>query len=154
MSSFSGEDLAQEALQSIAVDGVEGGGFSSVDVEHRDQVAGGVDDGDHDLAGRAGVAGDVAGEGVDVVGIDVNPSLVAQLEQRRCWFSEPGLPELLYSGLDSGRLRVTTDYDLVSGVDVVIIAVGTPVQDTELVDTYLRTACAELAPRLRKGIAA
>ncbi|GGK75016.1 UDP-N-acetyl-D-mannosaminuronic acid dehydrogenase [Sphaerisporangium melleum] len=97
------------------------------------------------------VAGVLAGEGVDVVGIDVNPSLVAQLEQRRCWFSEPGLPELLYSGLDSGRLRVTTDYDLVSGVDVVIIAVGTPVQDTELVDTYLRTACTELAPRLRKG---
>ncbi|WP_248962790.1 nucleotide sugar dehydrogenase [Sphaerisporangium perillae] len=97
------------------------------------------------------VAAVLAGEGVDVVGIDVNPALVAALEQRRCWFSEPGLPELLYSGLDSGRLRVTTDYDLVSGVDVVIIAVSTPVRDTELVDVPLRTACTELAGHLREG---
>ncbi|MEU8272072.1 nucleotide sugar dehydrogenase [Sphaerisporangium sp. NPDC049002] len=97
------------------------------------------------------VAAVLADEGVDVVGIEVDPGLVAQLEQRRCWFSEPGLPELLYSGLDSGRLRVTTEYDLVSEVDVVVIAVGTPVRDTELVDVYLRSACTELAKRLRKG---
>ncbi|MFC4587101.1 nucleotide sugar dehydrogenase [Sphaerisporangium corydalis] len=97
------------------------------------------------------VAAVLAGEGVDVVGIDVDPALVAQLEGRRSWFSEPGLPELLYSGLDSGHLRVTTEYDLVSGVDVVIIAVGTPVHDTELVDTYLRSACTELAKHLREG---
>src|SRR3712207_4082679 len=75
------------------------------------------------------VAAVLAGEGVDVVGIDVDPALIADLERRNCWISEPGLPELLYSGLDSGKLRVTTDLDAVSGVDVVIVAVGTPVRD-------------------------
>ncbi|MDH2428948.1 nucleotide sugar dehydrogenase [Sphaerisporangium sp. TRM90804] len=97
------------------------------------------------------VAAVLAGEGVDVVGIDVNPALISQLEQRSCWFSEPGLPELLYSGLDSGRLRVSTGYDLVSEVDVVVVAVGTPVVDKELVDVYLREACTELSRHLRKG---
>ncbi|GAA2076985.1 nucleotide sugar dehydrogenase [Actinomadura alba] len=97
------------------------------------------------------VAATLAGEGVDVVGIDVDPALIAQLEQRRCPFSEPGLPELLHSGLDSGRLRVTTDYGEVSDADVVIIAVGTPVQDTRLVDFYLRAACTKLAGQLREG---
>lgn len=97
------------------------------------------------------VAAALVGAGVDVVGIDLDPALVAQLERRRCLFSEPGLPELLYDGLDSGRLRVTTDYDAVSGADVVIIAVGTPVRETRLVDVYLRAACTELAKRLREG---
>ncbi|WDZ83474.1 nucleotide sugar dehydrogenase [Micromonospora cathayae] len=97
------------------------------------------------------VAAVLAGEGVDVVGIDVDPTLVAQLERRHCRFSEPGLPELLFAGLDSGRLRVTTDYRAVADVDVVIIAVGTPVRDTTLVDTYLRGACRELADHLRPG---
>src|SRR5690606_21255350 len=93
----------------------------------------------------------LADVGVDVVGIDVDPDLIDRLERRRFRLSEPGLPELLYRGLDSGRLRVTTDYGPVSDVDVVIVAVGTPVQDTELVDVYLRAACAELSKRLRKG---
>ncbi|MFC4057193.1 nucleotide sugar dehydrogenase [Planomonospora corallina] len=97
------------------------------------------------------IAAVLAERGVDVVGIDVDPELVAGLARRRCAFSEPGLAELLCDGLDSGRLRVSTDYDLVSDVDVVIIAVGTPVRGTELVDEYLRNACAEIAKRLREG---
>ncbi|WP_329427653.1 nucleotide sugar dehydrogenase [Streptosporangium sp. NBC_01495] len=97
------------------------------------------------------VAAVLAGEGVNVVGIDVDPELVTRMERRRHRLAEPGLPELLYGGLDSGRLRVTTDYDPVSDADVVIIAVGTPVRDTELVDVYLRTACTELGKRLREG---
>ncbi len=97
------------------------------------------------------VAAALAGEGADVVGVDLDPARVDQLARRRCAFSEPGLPELLAGGLDSGRLRVTTDYGPVSDADVVIIAVGTPVQDTQLVDVYLREACTELAGRLRRG---
>jgi dTDP-alpha-D-glucose dehydrogenase len=97
------------------------------------------------------VAAALADVGVDVVGVDVDPTLVSSLEQRRCRFSEPGLPELLYRGLDSGRLTVTTDYHRVSDVDAIIVAVGTPVRDTQLVDTYLRSACTELAGRIRPG---
>nr|BFE84757.1 nucleotide sugar dehydrogenase [Planobispora longispora] len=97
------------------------------------------------------IAAVLAEQGVNVVGIDVDPELVAGLARRRCAFSEPGLAELLCDGLDSGRLSVSTDYDLVAGVDVVIISVGTPVRGTELVDDYLRSACAELAKRLRRG---
>ncbi|WP_433136283.1 nucleotide sugar dehydrogenase [Actinomadura nitritigenes] len=97
------------------------------------------------------VAAVLAGEGVDVVGVDVDPEVIGRLKARRCPFHEPGLPELLLGALDSGGLRVTTDYAPVGEVDVVIIAVGTPVRGTELVDAQLRGACEQLAARLCPG---
>lgn len=97
------------------------------------------------------VAAVLAGEGADVAGVDVDPAVIGNLAARRCPFREPGLPELLLGALDSGRLRVTADYAAAGAADVVIIAVGTPVRGTDLVDAYLRRACEELAARLRPG---
>ncbi|MFD0692240.1 nucleotide sugar dehydrogenase [Actinomadura fibrosa] len=97
------------------------------------------------------VAAVLAAAGVDVAGVDVDRGVVDRLAARRCPYREPGLPELLADGLDAGRLRVTTDYAPAASADVVIIAVGTPVQGTEFVDAHLRDACAELAARLRPG---
>jgi dTDP-alpha-D-glucose dehydrogenase len=93
----------------------------------------------------------LAGEGLRVVGVDVDPVLVAELGEGHCRFREPGLPELIAQGLRSGRLRVTTDYDAVTGADVVIVAVGTPVTGRRLDDSHLRAACTALAARLGIG---
>ncbi|HEX6472228.1 MAG TPA: nucleotide sugar dehydrogenase [Streptosporangiaceae bacterium] len=98
------------------------------------------------------VAAGLADGGVEVVGIDADAALVAELTGRHCRFHEPGLPKLLVASLDAGRLRVTTDYAAASAVDVVIVAVGTPTgQDGALIDTQLRGACTELARHLRAG---
>src|SRR5215469_12259733 len=88
------------------------------------------------------VAATLAGRDVDVVGVDTDRGLIDELREGRCRFSEPGLPELLSDVLDRGTLRVTTDYSAVSDVDVVVVAVGTPIREGgHLADHQLRGAC-------------
>lgn len=98
------------------------------------------------------LAAALAERGVNVVGIDVDAALVAELDSRHCRYKEPGLAKLLAETLDSGRLRVSTDYTAVSAVDVVIVTVGTPVgAGGALMPGQLRGVCAELAERIRPG---
>lgn len=98
------------------------------------------------------VAGALAERGVRVVGVDTDARLTRELAERHCRFSEPGPPELLFSGLDSEALRVTTDYAEIAGVDVVIVAVGTPIREGGVLeDTQLRAACENLSGHLREG---
>ncbi|MBY8870726.1 nucleotide sugar dehydrogenase [Micromonospora sp. PLK6-60] len=98
------------------------------------------------------LAATLADRGVDVVGVDTNAALVAELTAGRCRLREDGLAELIASGLDSGRLRITTDYAAISAADVVLVTVGTPVlEDGSLADGQLRAACTELSGHIRPG---
>jgi UDPglucose 6-dehydrogenase len=59
--------------------------------------------------------------------VDKNPQLVAELEEGRIPFYEPGLEELVERGVRDGRLRFSTDLaPLVGESEVIFIAVGTP----------------------------
>jgi UDP-N-acetyl-D-mannosaminuronic acid dehydrogenase len=94
----------------------------------------------------------LADGGTDVTGIDTDAALVAELESHYCRYREPGLPKLLAECLDAGRLRVTGDYRAVSAADVVIVTVGTPVDETgATVHAQLTRVCTELAGRIRPG---
>ncbi|SFH53665.1 UDP-glucose/GDP-mannose dehydrogenase family protein [Cryobacterium levicorallinum] len=64
--------------------------------------------------------------GHDVVGIDVDAAKIAQLAIGKPPFFEPGLPEVLTSAMNSGRLRFSTDIADAAGSQVHFIAVGTP----------------------------
>jgi UDPglucose 6-dehydrogenase len=64
--------------------------------------------------------------GHDVVGIDVDAEKIATLAAGQPPFYEPGLSEILASGIASGRLRFTTDPSAARGAKVHFIAVGTP----------------------------
>ncbi|MDH6181736.1 UDPglucose 6-dehydrogenase [Microbacteriaceae bacterium SG_E_30_P1] len=64
--------------------------------------------------------------GHDVVGIDVDAAKIASLAAGAAPFFEPGLPELLSSGVASGRLRFSTDIAEARGATVHFVAVGTP----------------------------
>jgi dTDP-alpha-D-glucose dehydrogenase len=98
------------------------------------------------------IAATLADRGLDVVGVDNNPDLIDELNHGYCRFVEPGLPELVYSGIESGCLTATTDYAAVTEADVVLIAVGTPVQeDGSLAEHQLRGACTALSEHIRPG---
>lgn len=98
------------------------------------------------------IAATLAERGFDVIGVDTDPRLVEELSRRECRFNERGLAGMLFSGLDSGRLRVTTDTAAVADADVVLITVGTPVRDDgSLADEHLRAAALELSKHLRPG---
>ena len=64
--------------------------------------------------------------GHEVVGLDTDAAKVAALSQGRVPFWEPGLDAVLQRGLDSGRLRFTTDPGEAMGARVHFLCVGTP----------------------------
>ena len=71
-------------------------------------------------------AASMAELGHEVIGIDVDPAKVGALSEGRAPFFEPGLPEILIAGVQSGRLRFSTDIADAAGAAVHFVAVGTP----------------------------
>jgi dTDP-alpha-D-glucose dehydrogenase len=98
------------------------------------------------------LAATLADRGLSVTGLDTDESLIGELRRGYCRFHEHELAEALSRGMSAGRLRVTTEYPSVAGVDVVLIAVGTPVRDDgSLADAQLRAACSSVSRHLRPG---
>lgn len=94
----------------------------------------------------------LAERGMHVFGIDSDRKLVEEMESGFCRFNEPGLAQALERVRAAGTLQLSTSYENVSAADVVIIAVGTPVDTSRaIVTTYLESACADLTPHLRSG---
>jgi UDPglucose 6-dehydrogenase len=95
----------------------------------------------------------MASIGHDVVGIDVDERKIASLSQGEAPFFEPGLQEILAEGIESGRLRFTTDMAEAQGAKVHFIGVGTPQQkDGYAADlTYVNAAVDSLIPYLSEG---
>ncbi|MFK4807811.1 UDP-glucose dehydrogenase family protein [Microbacterium sp. ZW CA_36] len=95
----------------------------------------------------------MASIGHDVVGIDVDRRKVDALSRGEAPFFEPDLQELLTAGVESGRLRFTTDMAEAAGATVHFIGVGTPQQkDGYAADlTYVNAAVDGLLPYLSAG---
>ncbi len=91
--------------------------------------------------------------GHEVVGVDVDASKIASLAAGTAPFFEPGLPEILASALETGRLRFTTDMAEVEGATVHFVAVGTPQsKESYAADlTYVDGAIDSLLPYLAEG---
>ena len=91
--------------------------------------------------------------GFEVIGLDTNETQVKALAAGSLPFHEPGLEQLLRSGLDSGRLRFTTTYEEAAEFgDVHFVCVGTPQQPgSDAADlTYLYLCVHALAPLLTR----
>lgn len=94
----------------------------------------------------------LAERGMHVVAIDQDQSTVDELLRGECRIPEPGLARAVAHLTASSRLHATTDYAAASDADVVLIAVGTPVDPHRgLIADQLIDACMRLAPRLRRG---
>ncbi|MDR5701497.1 UDP-glucose dehydrogenase family protein [Agromyces aerolatus] len=91
--------------------------------------------------------------GHDVVGIDVDERKIAQLAAAQPPFFEPGLPEILSTATESGRLRFSTDIAEAADAEVHFIAVGTPQapggHSADL--RYVDAAFESLVPHLAEG---
>lgn len=77
----------------------------------------------------------LARAGHDVVGVDINPTVVARVNEGVCPFAEPGMPELIKEAHASGRLKAITGFQdvRVSGsqdrsfAEIYILSLPTPV---------------------------
>jgi UDPglucose 6-dehydrogenase len=95
----------------------------------------------------------MASEGFEVLGVDTDAEKVARLNAGDVPIFEPGLGELLASGLASGRLSFTTSYaEAAEFGDVHFVCVGTPQRrDGNGADMSQVNACIDaLAPGLRR----
>jgi UDPglucose 6-dehydrogenase len=95
----------------------------------------------------------MASIGHEVVGIDVDPAKIEALAAGRSPIFEPGLPELLLAGVESGRLRFSTDMADAVGATMHFVAVGTPQKaGSNAADLrYVDAAVTALLPHLSAG---
>src|SRR3954454_16190114 len=95
-------------------------------------------------------AASFAGDGHDVVGVDVNADKVAAINAGRSPIVEPGLDELLADGVARGRLRATADTAAaVHDSEVSLLCVGTPSRRNGSLDlTYLERVSEQIGAAL------
>ena len=102
------------------------------------------------------VAAALASKGIRAIGIDIDPRKVEAVRAGRSPLEgeEPGLEDLIASGVKSRRLMATTDYAAADGADAAIVSVETPINDETHDPEYraLKSALRSLAPHLRKGV--
>ncbi|MGI8315802.1 nucleotide sugar dehydrogenase [Halobacillus mangrovi] len=89
--------------------------------------------------------------GVEVVGVDVNPSVIKSLNEGQIHIEEPGLQEALTEVVEQGNFKASTQPEK---SDAFIIAVPTPNMDDEHKScdlTYVKDAVKNTIPYLEKG---
>ena len=75
-----------------------------------------------------------AAAGVPSIGVDDDAVLVADLARGKPPLEEPGLAELIRSGLQAGSLSFSSDRRALSQVDVLWVCYDTPVDDEDRAD--------------------
>jgi len=96
-------------------------------------------------------AASFAGDGHEVVGVDVNADKVAAINAGRSPIVEPGLDELLARCSAEGRLRATTDTaEAIRDSEVSLLCVGTPSRKNGSLDlTYLERVSEQVGAALK-----
>jgi GDP-mannose 6-dehydrogenase len=96
-------------------------------------------------------AASFAGDGHEVVGVDVNADKVAAINAGRSPIVEPGLDELLARCAAEGRLRATTDTaEAIRDSEVSLLCVGTPSRRNGSLDlAYLERVSEQVGAALR-----
>ena len=92
----------------------------------------------------------IAGNNINVVGVDVNQHAVDTINQGKIHIVEPGLEELVKSSVEKGYLKA---YTAPQKADAFLMAVPTPFKgdDHEPDLKYIEAASKALAPVLEKG---
>lgn len=90
-----------------------------------------------------------ATSGVQVTGVDVNPQIVAGLNNGHLHIIEPGLRTLVKAALGSGHLAISAKPE---EADAFVIAVPTPFFDDKRADLdFVKSATESILPVLRRG---
>lgn len=94
----------------------------------------------------------LADHGNEVVGIDIDEAAVETVSGGSMPFYEGGADAMLGRLLESGKLQMTTDLSRASEADVIVIILGTPVDENfNPILTGLMRLVSDLCPLLRKG---
>ena len=90
-----------------------------------------------------------ATHGLEVLGVDVNQTVISTLNGGDIHIEEPGLKTVVQAAIKSGGLRVATEPEL---ADAFIIAVPTPINADKTADMrFVVSATEAIVPYLRQG---
>ncbi|MFA6309394.1 MAG: nucleotide sugar dehydrogenase [Clostridia bacterium] len=90
-----------------------------------------------------------AAHGYEVVGVDVNPNVVSELNKGKIVIEEPHLDKMVFDAVNSGNLTAKTQPE---EADAFIISVPTPINKDKTADMRYVTAAAEsIVPYLKEG---
>ena len=106
-------------------------------------------------AGYVGIATAVglAEQGRDIVLVERDPDRLAALADGRIPFHEPGLPEAYATQHAAGRIVPTAALPE-HGLDLIVVCVGTPIDDTGSADvSYVARALDQAVPAIAAGAA-
>jgi UDP-N-acetyl-D-mannosaminuronic acid dehydrogenase len=91
----------------------------------------------------------VAANGIQVVGVDVNPEVVETINQGKIHIVEPELDQLVKSVVETGALRASLKPE---AADAFFIVVPTPFKQNHRADiSYVESATRTVIPYLQKG---
>ena len=95
-------------------------------------------------------AGCLSARGHDVIGVDISQTKIDLINDGLSPIVEPGLDQLLANGVQSKRLRGTTNViEAVMGTDLSFIAVGTPSKRNGDLDLgYMESVCEQIGAAL------
>jgi len=87
----------------------------------------------------------------NVVCVDIDEDKVELINNAKAPFYEPGLDELIKSGIKSGKLRATNDINgALESAEFIFISVGTPSKDNGEIDlSYVKSAAHDIGKALR-----
>lgn len=106
-------------------------------------------------AGYVGIATAVglAEQGRDIVLVEHDPARLAALAEGRIPFHEPGLPEAYAAQHAPGRIVPSAEIPR-DGLDLIVVCVGTPIDDTGSTDvSQVARALEQAAPAIAAGAA-
>ncbi len=91
----------------------------------------------------------VAGKGIKVLGVDVNPKVVETINRGEIHIIEPGLKELVKQDVEKGRLKASL---IPQEADVHLIVVPTPFKGNHEPDiSFVEAATKTILPVLKEG---
>jgi UDPglucose 6-dehydrogenase len=96
----------------------------------------------------------LAAGGIDVIGLDPDPAVIANLARGKAPLFEPGLDELINEEIGTGRLHFTTAApNAVGDADLVWVTFDTPVDDDDRADAAaIERRIEAIFPDLRDGV--
>jgi len=93
-----------------------------------------------------------ASRGLDVTLFDIDDATVDTINDGELPFREPGATPLLKRARAAGSLRATTDPASIAEADIVVVVVGTPIDEHLNPDPWeVRRAIADISDHLRNG---
>ncbi len=87
-----------------------------------------------------------------VTGIDINEDIVKSINQGQSIIEEVEIPEMVQKYVSKGLLEATTDYSKVKEAEVILVTVGTPVNDEYVPQmNAVESATRSMSKHLKKG---